>query len=125
MFMPAILLLLDFVERSGAAAQGRSDKRALLAAEDRAEAGAGRGRSADDHGGFLPVAAAGAFHITDRRAADRRSRGQPSRRRWRVIRLIGGGHRADAIHGVRQRLPDRATIRIVVTIIDITDALEI
>src|SRR5258708_1659729 len=56
MFMPAILALLHLVDRPGAAAKPRTDQRAFLAAEDRAEPRAGRGRAADDHRGFRPVA---------------------------------------------------------------------
>src|SRR3954464_9424902 len=49
--------LLHFVERPRAAADGRADERALLAAEDGAETRARRRRSADAHRRLLPIAA--------------------------------------------------------------------
>src|SRR6185503_6594780 len=50
-----LLLLERLEERCRAAADGRADERALLAAGDRADAGTGASRPADDERGFLPV----------------------------------------------------------------------
>src|SRR5439155_13905188 len=52
-----LLALPRFVDRARSAADRRSNERALLAAEDRADAGAGASGAADHESGFLPVAA--------------------------------------------------------------------
>src|SRR3989442_15390894 len=63
---PELPPLRRLVNRAPAAADRGADERAFLATEDRADARAGRRRSADDERGLLPV--------TSRRALDARHR---------------------------------------------------
>src|SRR6185436_20423554 len=55
-------LLCGLPDRAGAAADGGTNQRALLATEDGADARSGCRGTADDHRSLLPVAARCAFH---------------------------------------------------------------
>src|SRR5260221_14129488 len=70
----AALAFFDLIQRARAAADRGADERALLAAEDRAEPGAGRGRAADHHRRLGPVTSGRARRDANGRAARRADR---------------------------------------------------
>src|SRR5688500_7124130 len=95
------LALRRFVNRRRAAANGRADERALLAADQAADARAGARAAADDHRGLAPRA----VRLTPHRFA--RLRRHPAHRRG----VYRSDHRArDHLVGI-DRLPvDRLTV---------------
>src|SRR2546428_13323385 len=66
---PALVTFVNLVDCSRAAAGGCADERALLAADQRADAGARRGRSADDERRLFPGAVFGDTTLGGRRVA--------------------------------------------------------
>src|SRR2546428_11150997 len=66
---PALVTFVNLVDCSRAATGGRADERALLAADQRADAGARRGRSADDERRLFPGAGCGDTTLGGRRGA--------------------------------------------------------
>src|SRR2546426_1113446 len=110
--MPAILSRLHLEQRPCASTEGGADQRTLLAAENGPEPRARRRRSADDHRGLLPIAAA--VDTTHRYGACRRARDR--RKTPRSGRCVGLIHRNRA--GIARRVwqwpPDRAGVSVAI-----------